>query len=237
MKHPTALCVAVAVLAGSCAGVFVRPAGAPAMFDWRVHGAVTPVNDQGQCGSSVAIALAEVAEGANFVENRVLQPLSIPQIKNCAAGCLGSTITGTINWFLNNYGGEIATAESYGTASTTCASNTSRTGATLRARVNIETKNEARMMSALIKMGPIAVLMDASSLQSYTTGVEKCLHQNPANDALVIVGYNTETPVPYWIVKNSWGKDWGEGGYVMLRLGHNDCGIATAPWTVSVLRC
>ncbi|MHC5589707.1 C1 family peptidase, partial [Escherichia coli] len=47
------------------------------------------------------------------------------------------------------------------------------------------------------------------------------------NHAVLAVGYGVENGVPYWLIKNSWGNDWGVDGYFKMELGKNMCGIAT----------
>ena len=47
--------------------------------------------------------------------------------------------------------------------------------------------------------------------------------------AVLLVGFNFSSSPPYWIIKNSWGESWGEGGYLRLAAGDNECGIGTFP--------
>jgi hypothetical protein len=45
------------------------------------------------------------------------------------------------------------------------------------------------------------------------------------NHAVTVVGYGTQNGMPYWLVKNSWGPNWGDNGYIRIRRGTNECGI------------
>ena len=78
--------------------------------------------------------------------------------------------------------------------------------------------------------GPVAIAIDVGTtdlLQAYESGIFPAIAcgQNP-DHAVLIVGYNTEDDVDYWIVKNSWGETWGEKGYFYLERGENACGVA-----------
>lgn len=72
----------------------------------------------------------------------------------------------------------------------------------------------------------MAVALDATVLQSYTSGViKKC--SKSLNHVVLLVGYGTDKKkTPYWKLKNSWGEDWGENGFFRLARNKNTCGIA-----------
>lgn len=78
-------------------------------------------------------------------------------------------------------------------------------------------------------LGPITVAIFASAnFQSYASGVfddPLCTSQSTPNHAVVVVGYGSENGKDYWIVKNSWGEDWGEKGYAKFLRGVNMCKI------------
>lgn len=77
-------------------------------------------------------------------------------------------------------------------------------------------------------IGPISVAIEADKIGPYSGGVydnDKC-GQKP-NHGVLVVGYGSEGGKDYWIVKNSWGADWGDKGYIKIRRNHNNqCGIA-----------
>ncbi|XP_047998680.1 cathepsin O-like [Leguminivora glycinivorella] len=95
-------------------------------------------------------------------------------------------------------------------------------------------EDETKLLEAL-NDGPVAALVWAELLFNYDSGVIswRCqVGEDMLNHAVQIVGYDTASNPPYYIIKNSWGDDWGEGGYVRLAIGDNQCGIA---YSVGVL--
>ncbi|XP_073701050.1 cathepsin K [Garra rufa] len=92
--------------------------------------------------------------------------------------------------------------------------------------------DEQALADAVATIGPITVAIDADhpSFLFYSSGIYKESNCNPnnLNHAVLVVGYGSEGGKDYWIIKNSWGTGWGEGGYMrMLRNGRNTCGIAS----------
>ena len=90
--------------------------------------------------------------------------------------------------------------------------------------------DENQVKEFLYENGPLIAALNGDYLKSYTGGI----FDGPAdctpggiNKAVVIVGYGNEGSInmDYWIVKNSWGKDWGELGYFRIRRGTGTCGI------------
>lgn len=86
-------------------------------------------------------------------------------------------------------------------------------------------------MQAAVMKGPISIAIAASStyFQSYQSGIltDATACTTDLDHAVNIVGYNTQSSTPYWIVRNSWGIDWGEAGYVNIAMtdGLGVCGI------------
>ena len=91
--------------------------------------------------------------------------------------------------------------------------------------------DEEEVKEFLYENGPLSVALNASPLQSYISGIvdvgsAKCPYEG-VNHAALLVGYGTDSArgIDYWIVKNSWGKEWGENGYFRIRRGYGTCGI------------
>merc|ERR1719397_1803289 len=88
-------------------------------------------------------------------------------------------------------------------------------------------------MSALVELGhPISISVYVDETWTYyTSGIyDKNQEWNgPLNYDVLIVGYDKSGPQPFWIVKNSWGTDWGENGYIRIKMGVNSCGLKNFP--------
>ncbi|CAF3296494.1 unnamed protein product [Rotaria sp. Silwood2] len=77
--------------------------------------------------------------------------------------------------------------------------------------------------------GPLSAALNAEQLQFYHEGIFNPPVCNPKtlNHAVLLVGWGQEGSTPYWIVKNSWGVNWGEHGYFRILRGNGTCGINT----------
>jgi cathepsin F len=106
------------------------------------------------------------------------------------------------------------------------------------------TADEAAMAAYLVQHGPLSIAMDASPLQLYDGGIidpwipSLDCGQKQLDHAILITGYGSETGITgttnFWIVKNSWGADWGLKGYFKIRRGTNLCGLAAAVTAIIV---
>ena len=232
----------------------------PASFDWRDKNVVTPVKDQGRCGSCWAHSAAEAIESQLAMHGGPLTPLSVQQIVSCDVdngdlGCDG----GMYNTAWLNYATiGLATEEEYPYDTKTymghptkCDSSkidavpgtkvTSYNWATTPCESFLcRAQDEDTLVANLVSYGPISIAVDASQWSSYTGGIltpESCAHSGIRLDhAVQLVGYNFETPgQEYFIVKNSWAADWGYDGYIHLAAGGlNTCGLADQPAFVTI---
>ena len=216
-----------------------------ANVDWRLKGAVTPVKNQGQCGSCWAFSTTEQIESDVFLKTGVLNVLSPQQIVSCDtvdAGCNGGNPINAYGYvqgaggieFLKNYAYTSGTTQSNGVCDFTksdVAPNTSPIGYTIISQSATQEKN----MYAQIQESPMSVCVDATLWQTYSSGIitaaDNCgTSIDHAVQAVGVGGVGTSTP--YWIVRNSWTSSWGEDGYVYVATGSNNCGI-TAEATVT----
>jgi cathepsin L len=85
----------------------------------------------------------------------------------------------------------------------------------------------------MLENGPIGVAISAVGWENYISGILRCPPSSPINHAVLLVGYTSE----YWIIKNSWGTDWGQGGFIYIsRNPLYNCGIGTALHSIEAVR-
>jgi len=208
----------------------------PTSWDWRQEGAVTPIKNQGQCGSCWAFATVATTEGLYFLNKHPLTSFSEQQIVSCdttCAGCNGG-------WpylamaYVASKGLETEAQYPYTSPPTgQCkfnSANAVQTGVTGAAFVT--PKNQQALFAAVYQQ-PTAIIVEAdqSAFQLYTSGIITTGCGVQLDHAITAVGY---TPT-YFIVKNSWGTTWGQEGYVYISSstqynnGLGACGIFSQP--------
>ncbi|XP_053202221.1 procathepsin L-like [Panonychus citri] len=207
----------------------------PESVDWR-SSIVTEVKDQGQCGSCWAFSAIASIEAANAQKTGKLVSLSEQNLVDCSwkqgnQGCNGGLMDYAFDYVKSNKG--IDTEASYpytsgsGRDSKNCKFSKSSVGATVSSYVDIPEGDEKSLLQAVAK-GVVSVAVDATPFQLYDSGILNSRSCDPENldHGVTAVGYGVDNGTPYWIVKNSWGADWGEEGYIRVIRDKNMCGIA-----------
>uniref|UniRef100_A0A6J0TQT4 Cathepsin K-like n=1 Tax=Pogona vitticeps TaxID=103695 RepID=A0A6J0TQT4_9SAUR len=214
--------------------------GLPKHVDWRKKGYVTPVKDQGDCGSCWAFSATGALEGLHFKKTGKLVSLSEQNLVDCSwkqgnEGCDGGFMNWAFKYVRVNKGINSEKTYPYEGEDGPCRFNPSDRAATCTSLVKIKKKNETDLERAVAKVGPVSVAVDASDFAFYKSGI---FYQKGCGDFLnhgmLAVGYGTvkdddaQKIKKYWILKNSWSKTWGEKGYMRLaREMHNQCGVAS----------
>jgi len=215
---------------------FKAGATPPAAWDWRQHNAVNPVQNQGQCGSCWAFTTGDAVSGAWAIKTGLLFPVSVQEIVDCSGpegnqGCNGGMPNQAMQWVIDN-GGICDWQEYQYTAETgTCMSANCTNVATIKAYVEVPTLDETALMQATWStVVSTAVEADQSVFQFYTGGIINSPTCGTELDhGMTVVGWGTDKGVDYWQLRNMWGENWGEQGYVRLVRGHNMCGLAIMP--------
>ena len=206
-------------------------------IDWRDKGAVTPVKNQGQCGSCWAFSATGSMEGAHFLKHAELPSLSEQQLVDCATkegneGCNGG---------LMDYAFEYAKANMMdveGDYPYTARDGHCKAKGTIPKLSGYQdvTSEDPVALSKALEAGPVSVAVDGASLafQFYFGGVVKHFCGTSLDHGVLLVGQGTEGSTDYWIIKNSWGASWGEKGYIrvkrdMTKKGPGVCGEQSQP--------
>jgi len=215
----------------------------PDTWDWRVHGAVTPVKNQGQCGSCWAFSTTGNVEGQWFLKSKKLVSLSEQQLvdcdhecdeqQSCDSGCNGGLMSNAFQYIIKNKGIDSEASYPYEAIDDTCRFSSQNVAANLTSWKMLPS-DETQLAAWLYENGPVAVAINAGWLQVYVGGVSDPLVCNPKHldHGVLLVGFGMgktwfgET-VPYWLVKNSWGSGWGEKGFFRIIRGKGKCGINT----------
>jgi len=209
----------------------------PDSWDWRTQGAVTPVKDQGQCGSCWSFSTTGSVEGCHFLTAKNLVGLSEQNLVDCSTaqgnqGCNGGLMTSAMDYI--KIGG-IDSESSYpytATGPNQCQFSASNVASHEQGYTNVASGDENALQQSVYQ-GPTSVAIDASqsSFQFYTSGVysDPNCSSSQLDHGVLAVGWGSDpSGGPYWIVKNSWNTSWGNQGYIwMARNQNNMCGIAT----------
>ncbi|KAJ5076057.1 cathepsin l [Anaeramoeba ignava] len=204
-------------------------------FNWVDHGAVTPVKDQGKCGSCWAFSTTGMIEGCTVAYGGSLISLSEQEIVDCDSGsygCNGGWPYQAMQW-VTEVGGLCSEQDyPYVGVDQSCQNSSCQPVSTLTDHRQFS--SEGQMEYQLQTNGPISVSIDASGdgFKQYSSGVytgDDCT-KTKLDHAVLVVGYNVDTHPSYWIVKNSWGTSWGLNGYIWMEYGKNTCGILIEAW-------
>jgi len=203
-----------------------------AEVDWVAKGAVTPVKDQGQCGSCWAFSATGGIEGAVFLAGKGLTSVSEQQLVDCAGtegnqGCNGGLMDYAFQYVIKSKGIGSEASYKYTARDGTCKKVASVS--TISSFVDVAT-NEAALLVAVNKQPiSIAIEADQACFQFYTSGIldDASCGQN-LDHGVLLTGYGTEGSKDYWRVKNSWGASWGDKGFIRFIRGKKQCGLQLA---------
>jgi len=208
----------------------------PKSQDWREKGIVSPVKNQGHCGSCWTFSTTGALEAAYALEFGSILSLSEQQLVDCAQafdnhGCSGGLPSHAFEYVKYNGGIDLEVMYPYeGKNGTACHYKPEGAAVFVKDVVNITEGDEKMLKDAVGVVKPVSVAFEVvSDFRFYKNGTytsSECRKApSTVNHAVLAVGYHHDH---YWIIKNSWGPEWGMDGYFhMGPIGSNMCGIAT----------
>jgi len=218
------------------------PSALPASVDWTTQGVVTPVKNQGDCGSCWAFSATGSTECEYAIKNGVLNSLSEQQLVDCSyaegnLGCDGGEMDAAFK-YIEKEGG-LCTETEYpytGTDGICKASSCGTLYNPITGYTDVTVDDETALETAVVS-GCVSVAIEADqyAFQYYSSGVLTGTCGTSLDHGVLVVGYGTDGSQEYWLVKNSWGTSWGEEGYVLICRDCNkngvdgECGINMDP--------
>jgi len=214
--------------------------------DWTTKGVVTPVKNQGQCGSCWSFSTTGAIECNYAIQNGKdeLRSLSEQQLVDCAGilrygcnGCSGGQMTGAMKYVANEGGLCLESDYEYTAKDGTCRASSCGKKYDANSGYNEITQYSSSALEKAVTAGCVSIGIEAdqTAFQHYKSGVLSGSCGAKVDHGVLVVGFGEEKGKKFWKVKNSWGESWGESGYVKLcrdceKNGKDgECGILTGP--------
>ncbi|KAK4434558.1 putative cysteine protease RD21B [Sesamum alatum] len=213
----------------------VKESDLPSSVDWRKKGAVTEVKDQGSCGACWSFSTTGAVEGINKIVTGSLISLSEQELIDCDKsyndGCGGGLMDYAYQFIIKNKGIDTEADYPYRGREGTCNKDKLKKHVvTIDSYADIPARNEKKLQQAVATQ-PVSVGICGSeaSFQLYSGGIFTGPCSASLDHAVLIVGYDSKDGQDYWIIKNSWGRNWGMDGYMHMQRntgnGEGLCGI------------
>lgn len=212
----------------------------PLTVDWRKENAVTHVKNQEDCGSCWAFSTTGSVEGIVAIKTGKLHNISEQQLVDCSSdegnqGCNGGSMDQGFQYIIDNNGSCSESEYPYVAQQEQC--QDCKNVVSISNYSDIE-RNDEKILKRVVSNQPVSVAIQANqpTFQQYSRGIysdENCGTQLDHGVLVVGYGYDMFHQMDYWIVKNSWGTEWGEDGYIRIQRNVDDtrglCGIAMIP--------
>eukprot|EP00930_Biecheleria_cincta_P014196 TRINITY_DN12314_c1_g2_i1.p1 TRINITY_DN12314_c1_g2~~TRINITY_DN12314_c1_g2_i1.p1 ORF type:complete len:376 (+),score=74.25 TRINITY_DN12314_c1_g2_i1:56-1183(+) len=236
----------------SQAADFTLRQNVPETMDWRNLTSAKKIDDQGACGSCWAVASVSILNAHHEIHRGKPGDFSIQELVNCvpnprecggSGGCQGATVELAMGYVQAN-GLAPSSQVPYTAADGHCAKASSLVARSsgdalgggsafgFQGFQTLRSNAEMPLVRAVAEAGPVAISVAADAWSLYDHGIFDGDCGNVVDHAVSLFGYGKEGANKYWIVKNSWGHDWGEDGYIRI-LRHEDeethCGLDSKP--------
>jgi C1A family cysteine protease len=213
----------------------------PIDFDWTKKNKVSSVKNQEQCGGCWAFSSSGAIESAWAIKHNILYDLSPQELIDCSSnygnqGCEGGSMDLAFQYVMDK-GLCLNMSYPYTSKDGICQKNQCKSVVKISNYSDIEQNNE-KILKRVVYQQPVSVAIQANkrSFQLYHSGIYsdlECGTQLDHGVLLVGYGYDFNNNMDYWIIKNSWGPQWGENGYIRIQRNIEDsrglCGIAMQP--------
>ena len=207
----------------------------PSSIDWTTKGAVTPIKNQGQCGSCWAFSATGALEGLHFIKKGTLLSFSEEALLDCSAiygnmGCHGGWMDKAFE-YVQGHGIVLESTYPYKAQDGTCKTDKTADPVFKNDGYVDVPANDPDALKAAVNLAPVSVAIEADqfAIQFYSSGVFDGDCGTQLDHGVLVVGYGSDSGKDFWKVKNSWGVSWGESGYMRLansdERGSGQCGI------------
>ncbi|CAK4107594.1 unnamed protein product, partial [Aphanomyces euteiches] len=190
--------------------------------DWSTNKCNPPVRNQGQCGSCWAFSTVGTSEIAHCLATGELLDLAEQQVVSCdkaSYGCNGGFPSSAIDFERKGLCLESAYPYTSGNSGQTGTCQSSCTKKTLSLGATVQTQGEDSLVTVLNTQPATVVVTAGNSVwRNYKGGVVTQCPSAESDHAVIAVGYGTSDK-DFFKIKNSWGPQWGDNGYIYLQRG------------------